>query len=317
MRACSNFSIFPQRNPPADRPAGRGPVDLRDGHVRGRLALRGRRRPAASRTSPSTSSSRAPSAGRPRANRHGDRRHRRRVQRLHGQGVHGLLRQVRQGARPRRDRRARRHAAALALRSRGDRAREGRDRRGDEHVPRHADELPAGRLRPALLRRHAARPRHHRHARDGARGHARDVHDPPRPLVRAGAHGHRPRRRRHRCRRAAAVEELFGSLPAADSPDPAPWTPRAAPARAHPPQGVGLLPHPRRRRRPAAAAPRPLRRLGARGGARRRHVVAPLHRGARAPRPRVLHRRPARPVRRGRARSSRRPASISSAPTRP
>ena len=72
-----------------------------------------------------------------------DRRHRRRVQRLHGQGVHRLLRQVREGARARRDRRARRHAAALALRRRGDRAREGRDRRGDEHVPRHADELPA------------------------------------------------------------------------------------------------------------------------------------------------------------------------------
>ena len=75
---------------------------------------------------------------------------------------------------------------------------------------------------------------------------------------------------------------------------------RAAPARAHPPQGVRLVPHPHRRRRAAAAAPRPLRGLGARGRARRRHVVAPLHRGARAPRPGVLHRRAARPVRRGR-----------------
>ena len=98
----------------------------------------------------------------------------------------------------------------------------------------------------------------------------------------------------------AAVEELFGSLPAAESPDPEPWTPQPAPARAHPPQGVGLVPHPHRRRRPAAAAPRPLRGLGARGRARRRHVVAPLHRGARAPRAGLLHRRPARPVRRGR-----------------
>ena len=97
-----------------------------------------------------------------------------------------------------------------------------------------------------------------------------------------------------------AVEELFGSLPVAESPRPGAVDAAAASARAHPPQGIRLVPHPHRRRRAAAAASRPLRRLGARGGARRRHVVAPLHRGARAPRARVLHRRPARPVRRGR-----------------
>ena len=39
-------------------------------------------------------------------------------------------------------------------------------------------------------------------------------------------------------------------------------------------------------------ASRPLRAAGAVDGARRRHVVAPLHRGARAPRPRVLRLRP-------------------------
>ncbi len=196
-------SALQQRNAPPDGPAVGGPVDLRDGHVRGRLALRERRhrRHLALRRAPLLQGHRAPSDG--ARHRHRDGWHRRRVQRLHGQGVHRLLRQVREGARARRDRRARRHAPALALRRRGDRAREGRDHRGDEHVPRHADELPAGCLRPPLLRRHAARPRHHRHQGDGRRGHPRDVHEPPRPLVRPVAHGDRPRRRRHRHRQGA------------------------------------------------------------------------------------------------------------------
>ena len=46
-------------------------------------------------------------------------------------------------------RRARRHDPQLALRRRGDRPREGRHRRGDEHVLRHAPRLRRRRLRRA------------------------------------------------------------------------------------------------------------------------------------------------------------------------
>ena len=81
------------------------------------------------------------------------RRHRRRVQRLHGQGVHRVLRPLCRRAPVDRARRARRHAAALEVRRRRDRAREGRDRRGDEHVLRHAARLHQRRLRLAALRR--------------------------------------------------------------------------------------------------------------------------------------------------------------------
>ena len=144
-----------------------------------------------------------------------------------------------------------------------------------------------------------ARPRHHRHARDGARGHARDVHQPPRPLVRAVAHRDRPRWRGHRrgAQRARRAVRLAAGRrePGSGAVDAA-----APSARPHPPQGVGLVPHPHRRRRAAAAASRPLCGVRARSRARRRHVVAPLHGGARAPRPGLLHRRPARAVRRGR-----------------
>ena len=68
-----------------------------------------------------------------------------------GKEYHRLLRQVRHRAPRRRARRARRHAPQLALRRRGDRAREGRDHRGDEHVLRHAARLHRRRLRRALV----------------------------------------------------------------------------------------------------------------------------------------------------------------------
>ena len=123
-----------------------------------------------------------------------DRRDRRRVQRLHRQGVHGLLRQVRGRAARRRARRARRHAPELEVRPRGDRAREGRDRRGDEHVLRHAAGLHRRGLRRAPLRRPAARLGHHRHEGHGALGDARDVPRLHGPLVQAGADGRRARR---------------------------------------------------------------------------------------------------------------------------
>ena len=125
--------------------------------------------------------------------RHGGGQPRRRVQRLHGQGVHGLLRPLRRRLPRPGARRARRHAAQLEVRARGDRAREGRDRRGDEHVLRHAARLHQRRLRGAALRRPAARLGHHRAQGDGARREAGDVPRLHRPLVQAGADGRRPR----------------------------------------------------------------------------------------------------------------------------
>ena len=154
-----------------------------------------------------------------------DRRDRRRVQRLHRQGVHGLLRPLRGRDARHRARRARRHAPQLPLRPGGDRAREGRDHRGDEHVLRHAARLHRRRVRGAPLRRPAARLGHHRPQGDGPRRDARDVHRVPRPLVPARPHGRRGRR-----------------------PD------RRRPARAA--RGAARRPRAARDRRPAAGRPR-------------------------------------------------------------
>ena len=99
-----------------------------------------------------------------------DRRDRRRVQRLHRQGVHGLLRPLRRRRPRHRARRARRHAPPLEVRPRGDRAREGRDPRGDEHVLRHAARLH----RRASTRRSSS-------ATTARLGHPRHEGDDPRP----------------------------------------------------------------------------------------------------------------------------------------
>ena len=133
-----------------------------------------------------------------------DRLHRRRVQRLHRQGDHRLLRALR-GREPRhRARRARRHAAPLPLRLRGDRPREGRDHRGDEHVLRHAAGLRLRRVRRPHVRRPRSRLGHPRPQGDGAGRNPRDVPLVPRPLVHARAHGGgRRRRRRPQPRREA------------------------------------------------------------------------------------------------------------------
>ena len=113
-----------------------------------------------------------------------------------------------------RARRARRHAPPLEVRPGGDRAREGRDHRGDEHVLRHAARLHRRRLRDAPLRRPAARLGHHRPQGDRARRDARDVPRLPRALVQAAADGRRRRRPRRRRPARAAIEELLGDLPA-------------------------------------------------------------------------------------------------------
>ena len=123
-----------------------------------------------------------------------DRRDRRRVQRVHRQGAHRLLRPLRLGDPRRRARRPRRHAPRLALRRGRDHEGEGRDPRGDERLPRHAAALRRKRLRPAAVRRSAARLGHHRNARDDRGRDARDLHVVPRHLVPAGAHGRRDRR---------------------------------------------------------------------------------------------------------------------------
>ena len=64
---------------------------------------------------------------------------------------------------------------------------------------------------------------------DGARGDARDVHAAPGALVRAVAHGHRPRRRGHGLRAGdgrGAVRHAAGRSRAGD---PEPWTPEPHP----------------------------------------------------------------------------------------
>ena len=98
----------------------------------------------------------------------------------------------------------------------GDRAREGRDRRGDEHVLRHAARLHRRRLRGAPLRRPAARLGHHRPQGDGPRGDARDVPRLHRPLVQARAHGRRRRRAGSTATSWAEIERLLGDLEPGD-----------------------------------------------------------------------------------------------------
>ena len=105
-----------------------------------------------------------------------------------------------------------------------------------------------------------------------------------------GADGRRPRRppRRRPC--SSSVEQLLGDLAAqnggAAGPAPA-LARRAAAVKVHTKTVRPGAPLPRRPEHPADA-PRPLHAPAARDGARRRHVVAPLHRGARAARPRLL-----------------------------
>ena len=127
---------------------------------------------------------------------HRDRLDRRRVQRVHREGDHRLLRPLRGREPRRRARRPRRHAAQLAVRRGGDRAREGRHRRGDEHVLRHAEGLRLGRLRRPRLRRPPARLGHPRPQGDDPGSDPRHVHGLPRPLVHGEAHGDRRGRRR-------------------------------------------------------------------------------------------------------------------------
>ena len=191
---------------------------------------------------------------------------------------------------------------ALALRRRRDRAREGRDLRGDQHVPRHAARPDRPGARRPALRRHAARPADHRH--EG------DRRAPPRARRSCDYLGtwYRPERMVIGLGGAvtdAMVDDVaarFGGLEAVrdagaardrccriERPHRAHRAPRLRPG----------APHPERRRLPGRP-PRPLRAGGAAGRARRRHVVAPLHRGARAPRPRLLRVRVARGLHRHR-----------------
>ena len=108
----------------------------------------------------------------------------------------------------------------------------------------------------------------------------------------------------------AEVERHFGHLADRSTGD-------ALPVEVRPDRGSRAAGHPRLRPGAPAAGrprhrdhqPRPLRHAGADGDPRRRHVVAAVHRGARAPRPRLLRlrlppelRRRRHPVRAGRRR---------------
>ena len=181
--------------------------------------------------------------------------------------------------------------------ARGDREGEGRDPRGDERLPRHAAALRRQRLRPAAVRRPAARLGHPRHARDDRGRDARDVHVVPRHLVPARADRGRDRRTASATASRERLEELLGGIePRETGSAPRRSSSRRTdrPSMLHTKQSEQAHLDPRRARLPDRApeplrAPAPLRR------ARRRHVVAALHRGARAARPRVLRARGAAP----------------------
>ena len=173
----------PERPPHRDGADAAGAVRLVLRDARGRLALRDRRveRHRALRGAHVLQGDGEAADGARHLGR--DRRDRRRVQRLHGQGDHGLLRPLRRREPRHRARRARGHAPQLPLRRRGDRAREGRDHRGDEHVLRHAARLHLRHLRRPRLGRPPARLGHPRPQGDDPRRDARDVPLVSRPLV--------------------------------------------------------------------------------------------------------------------------------------
>ena len=223
--------------------------------------------------------------------RDGGRLDRRRVQRVHVEGVHGLLHPLRgRAARPG-VRRARRHAAQLEVRLRGARAREGRDHRGDEHVRRHAARLHRLGVRGAAVRIEPARLGDARHEGDDRGRVAR------RRSSTTSASGTTPSRMVVGCAGAVGDDLAADARRARSATCPADATGRAGAgddraddgaAGADPPQG--LRPGERRARRPVVPdrPSRPVRAAAARNGARHRHVVAAVPRGARAARPRVL-----------------------------
>ena len=146
---------------------------------------------------------------------------------------------------------------------------------------------------------YAARPADHRLEGDGRRGHPRHVPRLPRHLVPARADGDRPRRRRHRRdgrRRGGAIRRPGGRHP---PPAASPTSVIAGPTVRIERRDSDQRTYPERRRLPGRPC-RPLRAVRAAGRARRRHVVAPLHRGARAPWPRLLRVRVARRLHRHR-----------------
>ena len=143
-----------------------------------------------------------------------------------------------------------------------------------------------------LLRRPAARLGHPRDARDDRGRDARDVHVLPRHLVPARAH----RRRRRRADRRRPRRPPRGAARRTSS--------RGRPARRPtvelPPDGSPVLLHTKHSEQAHLVLgvrgypighPEPVRAPAPLGRARRRDVVAPLHRGARAARPRLLRAR--------------------------
>ena len=119
---------------------------------------------------------------------------------------------------------------------------------------------------------------------------ARDVPRLPRPLVPAGAHGDRPRRphrRRRSSSRARGARSATCRPQTTGAPEPVVLSENGSRVR-HPYEAVGPGAPRHRRARLPARPPRPLRGAAPLDRPRRRHVVAALHRGARAARARVL-----------------------------
>ena len=171
----------------------------------------------------------------------------------------------------------------------------------------------------APLRRPAARLGHHRPQGDRPRGDPRHVPRLRRPLVQARAHGRR-RRRQVDGDLAAEIERAARRPRAGETGAPAPRRVaaerRAARVKIHTKAVRPGAPLPRRAAAIRSSHPDryALQLLATVLGDG--HVVAALHRGARAARPRVLRLRASTTATPTRARSTRRPASTSTASTR-
>ena len=117
---------------------------------------------------------------------------------------------------------------------------------------------------------------------------------------------------------AERLEELLGSIEARETglPEPVQIAANGSAVKVHSKQSDQAHIDPRRPQL-SDGPPRPVRAPAARHGARRRDVVAALHRGTRAARPRLLRLRHELEPTRTPARSTRRRASTSSASTTP
>ena len=150
-------------------------------------------------------------------------------------------------------------------------------------------ELRRQRLRELALRRPAARLGHDRDGGDRPRGDPRHVPRLPRPLVHGRSAWSSASAGRSGTTLLERLEELVGDIDRARPARPSPRRPPADGSRGPDPhEAVGPGARRDRRAQLPARSPGPLRPAAALDRPRRRHVVAPVHRGARAARARVL-----------------------------